>query len=200
MTTRILPTVCTLAVCGVLIVAGCKISHSDTGGDTKVSIEAPGASVKVDTATKANDSGIPLYPGAQEKPNAGGDNGKGRAHVNVDTPFLNVKVVALQFTSDDAPEKILAFYRNKLASYGTVLECKGEAGDVQLGKTHGTLNAPVTCDKEHGSAGEISLKVGTEGNQHMVAVKPSGKGTEFALVYIRLGTGKNDDYSGKQPS
>jgi hypothetical protein len=185
-------------VCGTLMIAGCKISEQNRGDDKKVSIEAPGASVKVDTGISANDSGIPLYPGAQPKQSSGDD--KSHAHVNLEMPFLKVKVVALKFTSDDPPEKVAAFYRSKLGSYGTVLECKGQGEDVEMGSGRG-LDSPVTCGKEHGRPGEISLKVGTEGNQHLVSVKPNGKGSEFELVYVHLGKGKSDDdYSGRQPS
>jgi hypothetical protein len=178
--------------------AGCKISNHKNGDDQRVSIEAPGASVHVDTGTTANDSGMPVYPGAQEKKNTGDD--KSRAHVNLNTPFLKMKVVALKYTSDDAPEKILAFYRNKLGSYGTVLECKGRGQDVEIGSRRG-MNSPVSCSKEQGHPDEISLKVGSEGNQHLVSVKPSGKGSEFELVYVHLGSSKgDDDFGGKQPS
>lgn len=198
MTTKTLRTACAMTICCVLLIAGCKIGRQTSDDDKKVSIEAPGASVKVDTGGFANDSGIPLYPGAQELRSSGGD--KGRAHVNLDMPFLKVRVVALKFTSGDAPEKIVAFYRDKLDSYGTVLECKGKCKDVDIGSGRG-MNSPVTCGKQHGNPDEISLKVGTESNQHLVSVKPSGKGSEFELVYIRLGNEKNeDDYSGKQPS
>jgi hypothetical protein len=38
----------------------------------------------------------------------------------------------------------------------------------------------------------VELKVGTEGNQHIVAVKPNSRGTRFALVYVRTHTGKDD--------
>jgi hypothetical protein len=199
MTTSFLRPLCAVIICGTLIVAGCKVRHEENGGDAKVSIEGPGASVKVDTGTSANDSGIPIYPGAQEKQNT--RENKNHAHVNVNTPFLKVKVVALKFTSDDSPEKIVTFYRDKLGNYGSVLECRGEPGDVQVGNNHGGFDRPVSCGKEHDNAGEISLKVGTEGNQHVVAVKPSGKGSEFSLVYVHLGSSKSDeDYAGKQPS
>jgi len=30
----------------------------------------------------------------------------------------------------------------------------------------------------------VELKVGTEGNQHMVSVEPEGKGSDFTLVYV----------------
>lgn len=197
MTTKsMLQIISAATLCGTLLIAGCKISHRENGEDTKVSIEAPGASVKVDTGSTANDSGMPLYPGAQGKSNSGDD--KNRARVNLNTPFLKLKVVALKFTSDDPPEKILAFYRTKLGNFGTVLECKGDDPNIATGHS---LNSPVSCGEKHGDSGEISLKVGTENNQHLVSVKPSGKGSEFALVYIHLGKDKgDDDYGGKQPS
>ncbi len=198
MKTKMLRAVGLAIACGALTLAGCKVSHENHGDNEKVSVEAPGASVKVDTVTTANDSGIPLYPGAQEKQNSGDD--KGRAHVNVSTPFMKVNVVALKFTTDDPPEKVLAFYRGKLGSYGNVVECKGKGQDVEIGSGRG-LDSPVTCGKVHAHGDEVSLKVGTEGNQHHVAVKPNGKGSEFELVYVHLGSSKNDDnFGGKQPS
>jgi hypothetical protein len=198
MTTKMLQTVGAAMVGAALLMAGCKISQQNHGDDKKISIEAPGASVKVDTGISANDSGIPLYPGAQPKQSSGDE--KGRAHVNLEMPFLKVRVVALKFASSDPPEKVAVFYRSKLGSYGTVLECKGQGDDVEMGRGRG-LDSPVTCGKEHGRPGEINLKVGTEGNQHLVSVKPSGKGSEFELVYVHIGKAKgDDDYSGKQPS
>jgi hypothetical protein len=198
MTTRMLQTLWVAAVCGALMTAGCKISNQGSGENKKVSIEARGASLKVDTASAANDSGLPLYPGAQQKQGTGDE--KSRAHVSLNMPFMKLNVVALKFTSGDAPEKILAFYRGKLGSYGAVLECKGGGQDVEVGSGRG-LDSPVSCSKERNHSGEISLKVGTEGDQHVVSVKPSGNGSEFSLVHVRLGKSKNDDdYSGKQPS
>ena len=41
----------------------------------------------------------------------------------------------------------------------------------------------LTCGKRHGEATE--LKSGTPANQHVVAVKPAGKGSEFALVFVQ---------------
>jgi hypothetical protein len=38
----------------------------------------------------------------------------------------------------------------------------------------------------------VELKVGTEGNQHVVSVKPNSAGSRFALVYVRLHTGKDE--------
>jgi len=195
MTTKMLQIVWLAAMAGALLIAGCKISDEGSGADKKVSIEAPGASVKVDSSA-ANDSGMPLYPGAQERRDKAKDND--RANVKVDTPFLKVKVVVSSFTSDDGPEKVLAFYRGKLQRYGSVLECRGAEADVQLGSK---LDKPVSCGTDIGKSGEVSLKVGIEGNQHYVSVKPRGTGSAFELVYVHVGGGKSDDdYGGKQPS
>jgi hypothetical protein len=50
----------------------------------------------------------------------------------------------------------------------------------------------LKCDSDGGPVTE--LKVGTEDNQHVVAVEPrdSGKGATFALVYVRA-RGKQGD-------
>ena len=58
---------------------------------------------------------------------------------------------------------------------------------------HHDKDAEVTCDDHSGSDHEYKeeLKVGTENNQRIVAVKPSGKGSEFALVYVRAHDAKD---------
>jgi len=196
MTMKIRQTIWMGALCGALMIAGCKISDEGSGKDKKVSIEGPGASLHVDSGAVANDSGIPVYPGAQEKSNTGRD----KAHVDLSLPFLKLNIVKLNFTSEDAPEKVVAFYRNKLGSYGAVLECRGGGQDFEVGSGRG-LDSPVRCDKTMGNRNEMTLKAGTEGNQHVVQVKPNGKGSEFTLMYIQIGKGKSDsDFGGKQPS
>lgn len=197
MTNRVLETISVAGIAVLLLVSGCKISEQGSGENKKVTIDAPGASVKIDSTRTTNDTGLALYPGAAEKHSGDEDN---HAHVSLDMPFLKAKVVSLQYTSSDSPEKILAFYRNKMAGFGTVLECKDDAGDVNILAGH-NLRSPVSCGKRAGKSGEASLKVGTEGDQHVVTVKPSGSGSEFSLVYVHLATSKSDDdYSGKQPS
>jgi hypothetical protein len=198
MTNNMLQAVGIAAIGAVLAISACTVTKQGSGDDKRVNIEAPGASVKVDRGMSAADSGLPVYPGAQEKRNE--ENNKNRAHVDVTTPFLKVKVVAVKFTSDDAPEKILAFYRTKLSPFGAVIECKGGGQDVEVGSGRG-FDSAVKCDQVHGGTGEMTLKVGTEGNQHVVQVKPIGKGSEFALIFIHMGNGKgDDDYGGRQPS
>jgi hypothetical protein len=41
----------------------------------------------------------------------------------------------------------------------------------------------LTCDSSSGK--NVELKVGTDENQHIVAVESEGKGSSFSLVYVR---------------
>ena len=103
-----------------------------------------------------------------------------------------MKVVAAEFLSEDAPEKIIAYYDKELQKFGKPIECHGEyRRDFNVdADNHDDLDKPVSCEKS-GSADRLELKVGTEGNQHVVSVKQNNKGTRFALVYVRMHTGKD---------
>jgi hypothetical protein len=200
---RILPVILlALSASALLFASGCTISSHESGGDKRVSIDAPGASVHVDTGKAVKDPGIPVYPGAVVKVGGKDKDNDDNAHVDVDTPFFKIKVISVTYTSSDAPEKILAFYRNKLTGFGKVLECRNnhETVKISMGDKH-SLSSPVECGDTSVKDGSVVLKTGTDGNQHVVSVKPSGTGCEFDLVYVHMGAGKDDDaYSGKQPS
>lgn len=164
---------------------GCSISasHDSKGGpDKDVDIRTPLGSLSVrQGASDPKETGLSLYPGATPKKDF---DHEGSANVNISSPFLGVKVVALKYKSDDAPEKVAAFYRKEMAKYGRVLDC---SGGFSMGFRRHDKDEEVTCDDRHGSGHEYTqeLKVGTENNQRIVAIKPSGNGSEFALVYVR---------------
>ena len=168
------------------VLAGCSIStHRDgaTGKDKDVDIRTPLGSISVHKgATDAKEAGLSPYPGAQLQQDF--DDHDGGANVNISSPFFGLKVVALKFQSDDAPEKVLAFYRKDMAKYGNVVDCKG--GFTMAFHRH-DKDSQVTCEDHNGSDGRYreELKVGTENNQRIVAIKPNGSGTQFAMVYVR---------------
>ena len=181
-------------LCSVAIATSCTIKTSknnDDNGDkateTKgAEITTPFGTLKARNEDNGEATGLPVYPGARvvhEKDNDHGGN------VVIDTPVFALKVVAVKYESDDAPEKVLDFYRNQLRQYGKkVLECHGnrEPDDVTVGEVHGK-GGELKCDKDDDSKGKTTeLKVGTEDNQHVVAVEPSGKGSKFALVWVRV--------------
>jgi len=177
-----------LSVLLLVLLAGCSIHESrspDDNGQKKVSIETPIGGMKIDAGAQV-ETGIPIYPNARLKPKEGSNSHS--ANVNIDTDWFGMKLAVAEYVSDEPPEKVLGFYRDKLKTFGAVVECdrssyitinpKSEDRDTK------NANAPVTCDDNgHGEA--VELKVGVKSRQHVVAVKPSGNGSEFALVYLQ---------------
>jgi hypothetical protein len=190
-----------LALAVLIALPACKINvqKSDNGQDKKVDIETPLGGIHVNKDANARDTGLPVYPGAREK-DTGKEGEEKSANVNISTGFFGVKVVAIEFLTDDPPEKVTSFYKDQLKKYGTILECHTtdrhqDSGDVDvnLGKDHNKKDSQkLTC--EHGSGTTIELKVGTKDNQHIVSVSPQdkGKGTDFALVFVQTHGGDKD--------
>ena len=168
-----------------MLLAACTVHVDDKDKDAKkVDIKTPLADLKVDTSEAATDNGIPVYPGATPRPEENGD--KHRANVNIGAMGFGLKVIAAEYNTPDSPEKVKAFYLDKLKKWGNVLECRGTSGNddagVHLGKDDG--DQKLTCGDSKGDGWE--LKVGTRNNQHLVAVRPDGDGTRFGTVFIQI--------------
>ncbi len=146
-------------------------------------IRSPMGNLHVGDDADAKKVGVPLYPGARLKTH---DPNSDQANLSVLTEAFGMKLVVANYVSDDDPSKIVAFYRNKLKKYGKVLECHSEkhGGDVSVDDDKGA-DEELKCEQKSGPVTE--LKVGSEDNQHIVAVetREGGKGAEFALVYVR---------------
>jgi len=177
-----------LAGCGVRV----KESKNNSG-DKDVTIQSPVGNMHVGKDVQASDTGLSIYPGARlvEKDDDGGSD---RANVNISTSLFGLKLVVVKYASDDAPDKLIAFYMNDLKRYGHVLSCNRSGGaDVNV-DIHGDKNSKhskeLSCSGD-GKGETVELKVGTDSNSHIVAVTPKGKGAEFALVYVR--THSEDD-------
>jgi hypothetical protein len=170
-----------LALSALAFLAGCTIHEDRTaGGQKKVDISTPFGNLGVNTDVDVKDTGLPVYPGAQRV--TGADNDKDAANVNISVAGIGLKVVAIKFRSDDSPDKVLAFYRPKMKDFGgKFLECKQE-GFVTY--NHGDGSKELTCDNGSRNGTNMELKAGTPDRQHIVAVKPIGSGSEFALVYV----------------
>jgi hypothetical protein len=171
----------------------CSINTNDRGkdGEKQVDIKSPMGDLHVSEQADIRDAGLTLYPGAKPAPKDHGDDEKS-ANVNLSLPGFSLKVVAAEFNSDDAPDKIIAYYNKDLQKYGKPIQCRGGWKGGHADYDHkGDMSKPVSCGNG-GSGDAVELKVGTEGNQHLVSVKPSGQGSRFALVYVRMHTGKDD--------
>ncbi|MFZ0478596.1 MAG: hypothetical protein WAL71_05555 [Terriglobales bacterium] len=181
------------AIVAIFALPACSINvdkNDDKSGAKKVDIQSPLGDLHVSEQADIRDAGLSIYPGATPAPKDKSDDEKS-ANVNLSLPGFQLKVVAAEFLSDDIPAKITAYYDKELQNFGKPIQCHGSYDSGGHVDTHGKddLLKPVTCDKSDSGDG-VELKVGTEGNQHIVAVKPNNKGTRFALVYVRLHTGK----------
>ena len=183
------------ALLAVLIVLpACSVNVKDKGkdGSARVDIKSPLGDVHVDETPDLQGAGLTMYPGAKPAPKEGDE--KKNANVNISVPGFALRVVAGEFVSDDSPDKVIAFYSKDLQRFGKTLQCQGHwnGGDVGVNADkHEGLSKPVSCRNEGGGE-SVEIKVGTEGNQHIAAIKPEGKGSRIALVYVRARTGKDD--------
>jgi hypothetical protein len=196
------------AVSAMLITFGAcnlKVEKDDKGGEKRVDIQTPMGNLNVrNDNVNVKDTGLAVYPGAQVKVK-GDHNEDSKANVNIDTPFFGLKVVALTYTTQDDSAKVLGWYRDQMKGFGRFVECKGPSHGDKGSHHKDDLNKPVECDSAVGVNGQGStanvieadgksteLKAGTNGNQHIVSVKPVDNGTEFSLVYVKVHGGKED--------
>ena len=183
-----------LSVVIVAILTACSVNvrdHDDEHGEKNVDIRTPLGSLQVRNEANPADTGLSVYPGSRrkEKDSDRPDSDNHAAHVNISSSLFGVKVVAIEFTTDAQPDKVKAYYRKELGKWGKVLECPGGSGESIA--IHGTDSdsddsdsKELTCGNEKGDGKTIELKAGTKERQHIVAVKPTDKGTDFALVYV----------------
>lgn len=143
----------------------------------------------------ARKAGFLLYPGARLKHD---DENRNSVNLGILTEAFGMKVLVASYESDDAPGKIIDFYRDALKKYGKVVECHtrehGHTVDADM-DDHENENHHKELKCEGDNTGPITeLKVGTEENQHVVSVQSgdNGKGSTFALVYLHT-RGKQGD-------
>jgi hypothetical protein len=129
----------------------------------------------------AQKAGLFLYPGARLRHD---DQNDSTANLSLFTEAFGVKLVVAKYDSDDAPGKVIDFYRDKLKKYGKVIECHTRehgGSDPDIDEPSGA----VKCEGDN--TGPVTeLKVGTQSNQHVVAIEPgkSASGSSFTLVYV----------------
>jgi hypothetical protein len=185
-----------LAFATLLTLSGCSVNvkKNGEGQEKKVDIETPMGALHVSKDADVRDIGLPVYPGARRKEHSD-DGNENSAHVNISSGLFGLKVVAIEYLSDDPPEKIIAYYKDQLKRYGDVLEChnsNNSAGAIMNPGDHSGHSERLKCEgDQNGKA--VELKVGTEQNQHIASIKPGddGKGSDFGLVYVQMRGGKD---------
>ena len=190
-----------LAISALLLLplAGCTVESrkSANGDDVNISTPLGGMSVKTDNASVQSKLGLPLYPGAVMEKKKGNDNGS--ADVDMNFGAFHLRVLAMGFTSTDAPGKVSDFYRKALSQYSDVIVCRnkqpvGSPAKTGLGLTCTDDNKVHAGSTESDDSDETELKAGSPSRQHIVSYKAQGTGTKFGLVSLELPHG--DDGKG----
>jgi hypothetical protein len=189
----------TLAAAFILLVslfvtnAGAQQTDSENQ-DKHLDIRSSAGDLHVGNDANLRDIGLPLYPGARLKHD---EQDKNSANLAIFTAAFGMKLVVANYEAPDSPDKVIAYYRDKLKKYGKVIECRSSehGGDVHVnaGKNDATGSKDVKCDGDN-TGSVVELKVGTQDDQHLVSVEPSekGSGSTFALVYVHT-RGKQGD-------
>jgi len=185
----------TLVFSASVIFSGCnvKVNKDSEGQEKKVDIDTPIGGLHVSKGADVRDTGLSVYPGARRKEKDKKDEEEGNensANINISSSLFGLKVVAVEYLSDDPPDKLIAYYTNQLKKYGNVLECRTNKPDANAtmnvdGNSGGSK--PLKCEGDN-EGNVIELKVGSKQSQHIVSIHPadSGKGTDFGLVYVQV--------------
>jgi hypothetical protein len=174
-----------VAFAGWLAVLACTVDVKDRdGNNSKVDIQTPVGDMHINEDADVKDTGLAVYPGARKKEKT--DKDSKSANVNISSSLFGVKVVAIEYESDDPPNKVQAFYQDQLKKFGQVIQCRTDkhGGDLTVKTGHENGRREVRCEGDN-RGNVVELKVGTEDNQHLVSVEAQGNGSDFALVFIQ---------------
>jgi hypothetical protein len=164
--------------------------------DKHLDVQSSAGDLHVGNDADARKTGLPLYPGARVHH----DEDSNAVNLGILTQAFGMKLVVAKYESGDAPEKIVAYYRERLRKYGKVLEChthehpghtKADIDDRDSDEDHeaGEHAKELKCEGDN-SGPVTELKVGTQDDQHVVAIEPAAETKDghshstFALVYF----------------
>ena len=168
--------------------------NTDSAKDKHLDVQSSVGDLHMGNDADARKAGLPLYPGARLRHDE--ENGDA-LNLGLLTEAFGMRLVVAKYDSEDAPAKVIGFYREHLKKYGKVLECHrskhdGDA-DVDVDDDKNSRDKDLKCEGDN--AGPVTeLKVGTADNQHVVAIEPhDGRGgSTFALIYVHT-RGKQGD-------
>jgi len=184
-----------LAAALFLSIAGARAqTSSDDSQDKSLDIRSSVGDMHLGNDGDVRETGLPAYPGARIRKH---DEDRNSANLALFTSAFGFKLVVVNYDSDAAPGKIIDYYRGKLKKFGRVLEChtSKHGGDVSAGADDSNSDNSRELSCEGDNTGDVvELKVGSEDNQHLVAIEPAenGTGSTFVIVYLHT-RGKQAD-------
>ena len=164
------------------------VAAQNSDKDKNLDVRSPIGDVHVGKDADAQKAGLPLYPGARPQRKDKDNDDADAVNLALVTESVGMKLIVAKYETNDPQEKVLAFYREKMKKYGKVLECHSTDDKSGFHKDEDKKedSQPVKCDGDN-SGPVRELKVGTEDNQHVVAIEDpkGGKATTFAIIYLR---------------
>ena len=106
----------TAVVALIMLSLGAKAQTTDER-DKSFDVRSSVGDLHIGKDADAHQAGLPLYPGARTKQEDDND----PLNFGILTEGFGMKLVVAKYQSDDAPARILDFYRDKLKKYGKVL-------------------------------------------------------------------------------
>jgi len=164
--------------CGMGLVGAVLLGIMGPAVSSAMAQDNDGAGLVVGKAN-AEDVGLPIYPGSKPYKDPGNDSYSDRLGAWGGGYGFKLAVVSMQ--SNDAPAQVAGFYKKALAKYGNVLDC---SRNVTEDKRNSGSSSALSCGNDRSDPGGMLFKSGTKKKQHMVALKPNGKGTVFHLIYL----------------
>lgn len=182
-------------VVSMLLAAMAAGQDSDKDKNDNFDVQSSVGNMHVGSDATPHELGLPVYPGSRVRKH---DDNRDNANLSIFTSAFGFKLLVANYDSADAPDKVISYYRDKLKKYGKVLECRTSkhGGNISAHADNdddSSKSKELKCD-DNNEGNVIELKVGTEDNQHVVAVEPGdkGSGATFALVYVHT-RGKQGD-------
>src|SRR5262249_56296998 len=87
------------------------LAQDSKSEDKHLDIQSSAGDLHIGKDADAKKAGLPLYPGARVKPEDGHDD---NANLGISSEGFGMKLVVASYVSDDAPSRIIDFYRAQL--------------------------------------------------------------------------------------
>src|SRR5262249_31086248 len=128
------------------------VKNDESGQEKRVDIDTPIGGMHISEDADPRDTGIAVYPGARRAAKTSGSDEHGNGNVSISTAKFGLRVVAVEFNSDDSPDKLIAFYKKQLSRYGGVLQCHTSktGGNVamDMSKENSKSSNQLKCDSD----------------------------------------------------
>ncbi len=161
----------------------CAITIISVWATSNVSVanaETFSAGLKVSDEVAADETGLRAYPGAKLVTKNDGDG----ANLQLSFGSYGMKLVVVKLRSTDTPAQVATFYRDDLARFGEVLDCKVPRSEREAKTKPDKFE--ISCKSETAPKDGFLYRVGVKKSERVVSISPTKNGSEITLVHVSL--------------